>query len=130
MGSIETDSSRLPLLVIRFTGVVDDVAFDRYLEQTRERATSGKRYAVLADATNAGVATAPQRKRQADFIKAHRELLAHVCVGNAFVIPNPLVRGVLTAILWLQPLPYDHVVVNGVADGEAWCRKRLAAAGL
>jgi hypothetical protein len=36
----------------------------------------------------------------------------------------------MSAIFWLQPLPYAHVVVGSVAEGERWCHARLQAAGL
>ena len=63
-------------------------------------------------------------------MRDNREVLARQCVGNAFVISNPLVRGVLTAILWLQPLPSDYIVVGTLKEAEAWCMKKLTEAGI
>ncbi|MBC7173876.1 MAG: hypothetical protein H5U40_15655, partial [Polyangiaceae bacterium] len=46
-------------------------------------------------------------------------------VGYAFVISSSLVRGALTAILWLAPMPAPHRVVGTVGEGEAWLRGLL-----
>lgn len=130
MGSIVTDATALPLLVVRVRGTVDDAAFERYLDESLVRIRSGERYAMVLDTIGGGVAPSSQRRRQADFIRDHSDALARNCLGAAFVIDNPLVRGALTAIMWLQPMPYPHTVVGSVEAGTTWCRQRLAAAGL
>ena len=45
--------------------------------------------------------------------------------AEAFVIDSPIVRGALTAILWIQPLPYEHRIVGTRADANAWLRGQL-----
>jgi hypothetical protein len=40
------------------------------------------------------------------------------------------VRGVLTAILWLQNLPTAHTVVGSIDEAARWAAERLRAAGL
>ena len=67
---------------------------------------------------------------QADQMRDDRVRLQAQCVGGAFVLGAPLVRGALTAIFWLQPLPFDHVVVPDEARAESWARARLARAGV
>ncbi len=130
MSSITIDSSRPPLLVIRFEGVVDDVAFDRYLSDIHElgeRRSAGERYAMIIDGRGGGRPTPAQRHRQTEFIKTHSRDLAARCAGAAFVITSAVGRGVLTALLWVQPMPYEHVVVSTMLEAEDWCNKRLAA---
>jgi hypothetical protein len=124
------DATTLPLLRITFAGSVDDDAFRAYLGEYRAVLSQGKPYAVLLDASDAGVPSSAQRKLQADFIRDNAVVMGAVCVGGAFIIQSTLVRGALTAILWLQPMPFRHVVVGTVAEGEAWCRGRLTAAGI
>ncbi len=122
------DATTLPLLRITFAGSVDDAAFRAYLGEYRAVLAQGKPYAVLLDASEAGVPSSAQRKLQADFMRDNAGAMGAVCVGGAFVIQSTLVRGALTAILWLQPMPFRHVVVSTMAEGEAWCRGRLVAA--
>lgn len=45
---------------------------------------------------------------------------------SAFVLASPLVRGLLTAILWISPMPAPHEIVATVAEAEAWLNERLA----
>ncbi len=130
MPSIAIDTSRPSLVVIRFDGVVDDEAFDRYLKDIHEigqRRGRADFYALIIDGRGGGRPTPAQRHRQTEFIKLHHEVLTARCVGAAFVITSAVARGVLTALLWVQPLPYEHVVVGSVDDAENWCGHRLAA---
>jgi len=132
MPSITIDTSRLPVLVIRFDGAVDDAAFDRYLGESHELSAGRGQsdiYAMVIDSRNGGRPTPGQRHRQNEFIKNHQDDLANRCAGAAFVITSAVGRGVLTALLWVQPMPYEHVVVGTLDEAEAWCRKRLAAHG-
>ena len=43
---------------------------------------------------------------------------------------SPLVRGVLTAIFWIQTLPNPYTIVGTLREAEAWAREQLRAAGL
>ncbi len=124
---ITVDASDDALLRITFVGAVNDHEFDAYLGAYRAFLERGTRYVVLLDASNATVPTPPQRRLQAEFIRIDKPRLAVQCLGGAFVIQSAVVRGGLTAILWLQPLPFDYVLVKTLAEGEAWCRDRLAA---
>lgn len=126
MPGITVDPSRAPLLFVRFDGVVDDEAFARYLEQVRAFVARGVRYAVVLDATTAGVPTASQRRLQTDQMRNDFTRIQSLCVGGAFVIPSPLVRGGLTAMLWVQPLPFPHKLVADLPSAEAWCQTQLA----
>ena len=128
MGSITVDTSRAPLLLVRFDGAVDDDGFRAYLQQLTSWLDRGERYAIVLDARTATPPQAAQRRMQADMMKAEHVRLGKLCVGGAFVIPSPLVRGALTAILWIQPLPWEHTVVADLTTAEAWARNRLGRA--
>lgn len=45
------------------------------------------------------------RRLQADWMKENTELLRMVTGSMAFVVPNGVLRGALTAVLWVSPLP-------------------------
>lgn len=129
MGRIIVDAERHPRVHIRFDGAVDDDAFRRYLSeysaQTLER---GGPYTVLLDARAAGSTPSRQRRAQADWMRDNAVELARLCQGAAFVIDNVAIRGILTAILWIQKIPMPHVVVRSVDEGEAWLDEQMAAA--
>jgi hypothetical protein len=125
MGSIVVDQSQLPLLIVTFVGQVDDDAFRCYLQETKDVLDRKQRYVVIMDASRSGVPPPSQRQMQAVWMEAHAQALARHAVGTVFVISSPLVRGALTAILWLQPLPHPHTVVADVAMAKVWAQTRL-----
>ncbi|NUP13162.1 MAG: STAS/SEC14 domain-containing protein [Polyangiaceae bacterium] len=126
MGSIRIDDDRTGMLVVTFVGTVSDDEFKRYLDEVGAPLQRRAPYAVVLDARASDRTPAVQRKLQADWLTQHRSELARYCVGNAFVITSPLVRGVLTAILWLQPLPVPYVVCSSLEAARKWARDRLA----
>lgn len=129
--SVRIDDSRHPLVVVQFVGASTDAEFDAYLEQMHQIVLARKQKNVtIFDATRSTDTNAQQRRKQADWLKAHAGLLRTYSLGSAFVITSPLVRGVLTAILWLQPMPAPHTVVGTYAEGERWAIEKLREAGL
>jgi hypothetical protein len=122
---ITIDKSAAPLIVIRFDGPVDDTAFDRYLAAHLAILANERRYGIAYDAMAAAVPTARQRTVQAQWMREHALALRHYCVAAAFAIGSPLVRGSLTAILWIFPAPFPHTVVGSVVEAEQWVRARL-----
>ena len=58
-------------------------------------------------------------------MKHNDALLRTYSAGSAFVISSPLVRGGLTAILWLQALPSPFIVVATRPEAESWARAQL-----
>ncbi|GAB4207499.1 MAG: hypothetical protein OHK0013_25190 [Sandaracinaceae bacterium] len=128
---IHVDDTRHPLVVVTFEGDVTDAEFVRYLAEMESRVLVRRRLsATVFDATKAGATSARQRRMQAEWMEKNEEALARYSAGSAFVITSPLVRGTLTAILWLKPLPVPHVVVGTFAEAEQWCRDRLRARGV
>ena len=68
------------------------------------------------------------RRRQAHWIKQNEELLRRYSLGAALVIQSPIVRGMLKAILWIQPMPQPHAVFFNIEAALAWLRERVAQA--
>lgn len=123
------DDTRHPLVVVTFEGQLTDDEMTKYLEDMETRVL-GRRmpYAVVVDATRSRGIDARQRRIQADWLRRHEAEIRRFNRGTAFVITSPIVRGALTAIFWIQPLPSPHVVVSTFDQAEAWCRAQLAGA--
>lgn len=130
MGSITIDEGRFPLVTVTFVGDVSNDEFKAYLERLDRLLARGEPNAMVMDARRSARSPAIQRKLQADWIKEREALLRRLSCGTAFVITSPLVRGVLTAILWLQPMPQPHTVVATPEEAEAWAIAKLRARGL
>lgn len=130
MAAPTIDTSRHPIVVVTFSGYISEPEFDGYLASMSRIIGRSEKTLTILDARRAIRNPASQRKKQADWLKQHQEQLRKYSLGTAFVITSPFVRGALTAILWLQPLPNDHILVGTLAEAEAWAEKQLRAAGL
>ncbi len=131
MAAPRIDLSRHPLVIVTFDGLATDREFEEYLSaMTRQILDRNELSVTILDASRSGRAPATQRKKQAEWLQQHQARLRQYSLGTAFVITSPLVRGVLTAILWMQSLPTPHTVVGTFAEAERWALERLAAAGL
>ena len=126
--SYAVDATQFPKVRVRFVGVLTDDAFRAYLAEYGAILAKGERYGIVFDATQAGRPTAVQRRMQSEWIQANDALLRKLCVGGAFAISSALVRGAMQAILWVSPLPFEHVVVEKVADADVWLDARLKRA--
>jgi hypothetical protein len=119
-----------PLLTFVFRDHVSEADFDAYLTAYERVIARGDHWVSIFDARDVKPLEAKLVRRQAEWIKRHAEVLTARNLGIAFVIPSPMIRGVLKAILWLQPLPQQHVVVANMDAAHAWCELQLRGAGL
>lgn len=132
--SCVVDDSRWPLLTVVWRGTVSNEEFtaylrelDRNLARTKEAET---RTAILMDARSAAATNSVQRKMQAEWMKANEFDCRRYCAGFGFVLDSALVRGALTAILWLAPLPAEHIVCATVDEADKWLCQRLLDVGV
>ncbi|MCU0671301.1 MAG: STAS/SEC14 domain-containing protein [Myxococcota bacterium] len=122
MGRFTVDSSEWPFVRVTYVDSVDDAAFERYVQEQAALLERKEPYVVLFDARRSGMPTAKQRQRMARYMRDHETQLRRYCRRGAFVIESPLIRGALTAILWIQPLPFPHEVFASVEDAERFLR--------
>lgn len=69
-------------------------------------------------------ATAAQRKRFGDFEKrmaVHDRAYVYAC---ALVVPNPVVRGLVTAVYWLSSPVYPYRLFTEATEATDWVRER------
>jgi len=132
-GSINVSSTRFPLLVVDFIGRPNDTQFSCYLNAMDAHIArclaEGKHSVVLVDTLNAtSPVSASQRKMQAEWMEKSFARSKETMRGMVFVIDSMLVRGVLTAILWLQKMPCEHAVFGTRSEAEAWALDQLRGA--
>ena len=128
---------RGPILVVEFSGFPDDDAFRAYLQRVEDimqwrndnpHHDMADRSAVLFDTTDSTKpVTAAQRKLQSEHMARmktkHGDEHSHQ-VGVCFVIKNTLIRGVFTAMMWLNPFQKETIkVVATRAQADEWCRR-------
>ena len=127
----EIDASRMPLLLITWSGAPDDTGeLDAFLlellECWRKADAMDRLLSIVVDACDASPLSAPLRQHQAAWIAQHRPLFEKVVLSVHVCITNPLVRGSLTALKWIssdlervQPHPkVDGALAAAIVDLE------------
>jgi len=124
-----------PLLIVEFYGAPDDVEFAAYISKVEAAAERGarrglsiSRTAILFDTTHSTRPVTPsQRRMQADHMRRMKETTGSSAgsdlVGVCFVLTNTLIRGVLTAVLWLQPVSHRFEICSTRREADEWCRQ-------
>lgn len=127
--SIRFHEAHAPLYVVAFDGVPTDEEFQRYLDWMVDVAQRGD-HAMVLDATHAGLLPPSQRQMQSRWMREYDELNRERTVAMSFVLPNPLLRGLLTALLWAQPMPCPFNVVSRRRSALDWCDAQLRNRGI
>lgn len=114
-----------PIIVFRFSGQITMEELERYL--TWQDAMVARRLpnASLVVTENLRMWEMPLLRRQAAWLKEHEPLLRKYSLGVALVITSPVVRGMLKALMWMQPMPQPHIVCGTTEEGLRWLRDRF-----
>jgi hypothetical protein len=128
------DARALPLLMASWLGAATaelvDQYFDAQLQIMQEIDSRGEHCVLLTMADQAGRPSAVARQRIVDRTQAISELIQRVIVANAIVVTNPLVRGAMTAIGWLDPKLRGVPYLGSRDAGFEWAKAELARHGL
>ncbi len=119
------DDSKHPIVLVTMDGPMDDVQFRSYLSDLSGNLSRRQTTVVIIDARRARDTTAHQRKMQADWMRENEKRLRDFTLATIMVISSPAVRGFLTAILWLQPMPCPHAVVATLEEAHDRAREFL-----
>jgi hypothetical protein len=122
---ILVDSTEYPFVEVRF-GRHSDADYDAYFEEMTQIAERPGPRVLLVDCTSSSVPSAAMRRRLVAWNVSHRVRIRESVGGVAFVIPSAVIRGVLTAMLWVQPIEAPYVIVKTRRDGLAACHHWLS----
>ena len=125
---IEIDDRLWPLVIFRFRFRPTMEELEAYLARQDAMLARRERMISLVLAEEAKLWETPVMRRQADWIKQNEELLRQYSLGAAMVLQSPIVRGMLKAILWIQPMPQPYAVCSTVEEALRWLRERVASA--
>jgi hypothetical protein len=125
------DDSRWPVVTLRFSEESTNEEWQLFMDHVRACCTRRERFAVIADGSRMrGMPTALQRKMGADLVewirKNHPRPWPVVAWAN--VVTSQLVRGAITAILWLSSPPHPNKVFATWDDAFTWVKAELKAA--
>jgi hypothetical protein len=127
---ILNDVSRWPLVVVR----VDDGPTTKehvaaFVASQRAMLARREPFVEIADAMNASVISAVERRLLADWLKESEPLAAPLCVGIGVLVSSPIVRGALNAVLWLKSPVYPMHVCSSDDDAVSFLRGAVRTDG-
>lgn len=121
----------VPLTCVRAVGAPSDEelhdSLHRIAQALEQDLRQGSKRLMIMDMRQASPLSAGQRRTASVWMKENSERFSRSALGTAFVIESPLVRGVLTALLWFQPIDVPHEVVRDLDAGVRFAIKRLEA---
>lgn len=119
-----TKLDSVPITYIRVAGAPSDEELADTLRQIshsmKDDLRRQRKTLNVMDMREAAVISAGQRRVASVWMKEHMVLFEQSCLGAAFIIASPLVRGVLTALLWFQPMKMPHDVVPDIDAAARW----------
>jgi len=127
---IAVDVSRPSLLIVTPpSGTVTDEALESFILQFDAHICAGRRpYAVVVDLRQSHGLSPAQRQRLTRSMQAHE---GHAAAGFpncgvALVFSSALLRGMLTAMLWMYKPRHESRVFSDLAEAEAWAQSRVS----
>lgn len=126
-GGWEFDDTMWPLLRVSAPATHGDEDFDSYLALLARYRQLGQSYAILYNLGGGKGLTAGQRAKQAAYI-AESVTAGSKLAGVAFIAHNAVQRGVLTAIFWIQKMPWPTKVFGSTEAAHRWLQTLLDGA--
>ena len=129
MNSFRFDTTAFPLVNLEMVGDISPQQLDAHFIEYRGLLDRNKPYGLVYDASKIGKVDAVFRKRYAEFMKKNEADFQRLCMGVGFVITSAIVRGALTAVLWVTgSLPFPHKIFSTREEAEEWTRQQLKTA--
>ena len=94
--------------------------------RARHARDAGKVSIVFSVVGTLFVPSSLERKLYAEWVAENESMLRENVVGIAFVTSSRLIRGVITAVAWINPLSCPHFVSGDKDEAIRWCREQLA----
>ena len=112
------------------SGVTADT-LRRFLAEVEQEMPGFERpFAWIVDIPRSVGATSLHRQIYADHDKRTQALDRAYCAGVGLVVMNAAMRGMVTAVYWLQPPVYPHHVASTRPEALEFCREQLEARGV
>lgn len=120
------DTREFPIVKVVFTGKAAKAEnFHMYLDELKKIYESEEPLAIVFDATKAVFPGMSYQKMQAQWLKDNEQLMKNYCNGTAYVIPNPIIRNVLSAIFTFQKQPVPYRVCGSYEEASTWVKEQM-----
>ena len=120
------DRQALPLLLLTYVGNYTDDELLRFFAEIEAVLAMPGRKACLIDLRQATAGTARQRQLQGEWIRKHEDTLKRDFCAAAIVTDSALIRGTVTAVFWIRPLPFPSHVTGTLELAHNWLAPYLA----
>jgi hypothetical protein len=121
------DAARAPLYGITFPAAATDEELQLFCQAREDWARVAKyRVAWVVDLAGLIKATATQRRIFGEHLKRFEPHDVAYNQGSALIVPNPFVRGVVTAVFWLKAPRFPSECFSTREAALAWASARLA----
>ena len=125
----EFDFSKFPAVTITFNNVEPtNEEFYEYLEEILRIYNRKEKFVLIFNASKAKYLKAELRVDQGNWIKKHEELIKKYCLGNAYIISNPIIKIVFNCILAVNKPPVPYTVFSNRYDAKKWAESKIAVA--
>lgn len=122
------DSSRAPLFQWNLPAAAEDDELEACLKAREDWALVAKYpCAWVVDLRHLLGVPATQRRLFAEHLKHFEPHDIAYNRGSALVIPNSMVRGIVTAVFWLSPPKFPNKAFDTREAALSWAAERLAA---
>jgi hypothetical protein len=130
-GTIRVDTMNWPILLMdagayAATDAELEGALDYVTQVYRACLAAGEKCAHITDISRAtNIPPATQRRMAGEWVKQNRELMRVACAGGGAVTPSAIIRGIVTAIYWIQTPPTPQVIVATLDEAMVASIKHL-----
>jgi len=132
-GAVVIDDRHLPVIVTTFFGEVSLEAATwhgkTHQALVEEQSRRSARIITITDSSHTKPPPAEVRKYWADLTKNFPPAVKEATLAAFVVIKSPVIRGVMTALSWLNPELRSVEVYDSVEHAFRVARDRLSAAG-
>jgi hypothetical protein len=119
------DLERWPIVTSRFPPIATPEFVDRHFDDVLEIAARGP-FVLVVDMLSMGFPSATIRAHAARRLQeVYASPHGSSVLGVAHVIDSSVVRGILTAVQWFAPAPFETVIVRTPAEGIEWAKRKL-----
>lgn len=123
-------TERAPIVSVRVIDGPTDENYRRHLEELAAAFRAQDRFGMVFDTGDLAKFPARYREMLNRWIEETQPEFEGRWICAAFVIRNRLIRGVLTAVYWLNAPYYDHKVVGSPEEAWRWVTEQLQNAGV
>jgi hypothetical protein len=119
---VTISADRWPVVVItqHVEQLTDEERLSSLAESDRVLTSRPGHYSLVLDNRKAGPVPPRQRKLIAEYMERHALRSRTRCCSTAFVMDSAVMRGVLTAIMWLRKPEIETRVFGELQEAIAW----------